>query len=106
MKEFPCPNLIIRVLPGCGRPRDGRRRLKKAGEGKDVVFEPVEVRDVEDEAFRVVAIAAGERTEPIRIRSLERRTKYPGTEYRIGTDDGHWCVRLSVYGWKAEEILE
>lgn len=105
-KEFHCPKLIIRTLPGYAPPRDGRRRLKKSDGAKPVVFEPVGVRDVEDEAFQVVAMASGKRADPIRIKSIERRKKYSGTEYRIGTDDGRWCVRLSAYGWKAEEILE
>lgn len=103
-EEFDCPKLVVRTIPGYRAPRGARRR-RKQGVKAVPRFRKVAAREVEREAFEVVALAAGGE-EAVAIESVEQRLGGGPREYRIGTDDGVWCVRLSVRGWKAEEILE
>jgi hypothetical protein len=101
-KEYKCPKLVVRTIPGYQPPRGTRRRRKSAS--PPPVFYEVSFDEVEQEAFQVVALAAG-REDPIRILSVERRKVIGYKEYRVGTNDGSWRVRCSQYGWKATEIL-
>jgi hypothetical protein len=101
-KEFKCPKLVVRTIPGY-RPPPGTRRRRKTASPPAIFFE-VLPDEVEREVFEVVALAA-DREDTIRILSVERRKGKGLREYRIGTNDGIWCVRRSVHGWKATEIL-
>lgn len=102
--EFDCPKLVVRTIPGYRPPRGIRRGKKKAVKGMPR-YRKVAAREVEPEVFEVVSLAAA-RKKAIEVRLVERREDVVSKEYRVGTDDGVWCVRLTVYGWKAEEMLD
>jgi hypothetical protein len=98
--ECDCPKLVVRTIPGYRPPRGIRRRRKPVS--SPPTFFEVSPDEVEGEVFEVVALAA-DREDAIRILSIERRKGV--REYRIGTNDGIWCVRCSQYGWRATEVL-
>jgi hypothetical protein len=103
-KQFKCPKLVVRTIPGYRPPPGTRRRRKSTSSSLPAVYFEVSPGEVEREVFEVVALAA-DRDDAIRILSVERRKGKGLKEYRIGTNDGTWCVRCSMHGWKATEIL-
>ena len=103
-KEFKCPKLVVRTIPGSRPPPGTRRRRKPVSPSLPAVYFEVPPDEVEREVFEVVALAP-DREDAIRILSVERRKGKGLREYRIGTNDGTLVVRCSQHGWKATEIL-
>jgi hypothetical protein len=103
-EEMDCKRLVVRTIPGCRPPR-GARKGRKGKAKAQPRFRRLPAREVEPEVLEVVALAAGGEGE-IAVSLVEIREDSVGREYRVSTDDGRWCVRLTPTSWKAQEILD